>query len=246
MLSAVAGLTLTACEYDNYDAPSYEFSGTLKTADGSDFSYDSNRTLFQFFQSGYGKVDTGTNMRVDDDGNFQQLLFKADYKLTLINRNLPFEIDEFPALSSGYDTISYKITKNVKETFTIRLYYTIKNLSVELVGKRITATFDVIKNHDTQQEAPRIIRTYIYLGTTMLTNSSTSCQRLTQVKTAVTPDEQTMTAAIPLSYYRDKTYYVNNYRDYAFVRVGILLDGVPDYVLVSDIVKITDLPYAVE
>jgi hypothetical protein len=244
-LVVVVVCILTSCEYDNYDAPSYEFSGILKTADGSNFSYDSNRTLFQFFQSGYGKVDVGTNMNVTDNGTFQQLLFKDDYKLTLVNHNLPFEIDEFPSLSTGFDTIPYHITKHVQETFTVRPYYTIENLTVALEGKRINATFDVVKNHDTQKEAPRLIRAYIYLGTTIHVNSGTSCQRLQQIKATVMPDTQTLTIGIPLSYYRDKTYYVNNYRDYAFVRVGLLLDGVPDYVLVSEIVKITDLPYSV-
>lgn len=240
------GLGLTSCEYDNYEAPEYVFSGKLLTPDGKQFNYDSSKSLFNFFQSGYGKIDTGTGMRVDNNGHFQQLLFNADYKLTLVNHALPFEIDEFPPLEIGYDSIPYHINGNVDQTFTVRPYYTISNMTAQLEGKRINVTFDITKNTDTSKPAPDIIRAYVYLGTSALLNGSTKCQRLTQVKVTPTPDTQTMTLGIPLSYYRDKTYYVNNFRDYAYVKVGILLDGISDYVLVSDALKLENLPYAVE
>lgn len=54
----VLGFTMTSCEYDNYDAPSYVFSGQLK-CDGENFPFDSNKGLLRVFQSGYGKVDGG-------------------------------------------------------------------------------------------------------------------------------------------------------------------------------------------
>ena len=40
----ILGFTMTSCEYDNYDAPSYVFSGQLK-CDGENFPFDSNRGL---------------------------------------------------------------------------------------------------------------------------------------------------------------------------------------------------------
>ena len=50
----ILGFTMTSCEYDNYDAPSYVFSGQLK-CDGENFPFDSNRGLLRVFQKGYGK-----------------------------------------------------------------------------------------------------------------------------------------------------------------------------------------------
>ena len=45
----ILGFTMTSCEYDNYDAPSYVFSGQLK-CDGENFPFDSNRGLLRVFQ----------------------------------------------------------------------------------------------------------------------------------------------------------------------------------------------------
>ena len=88
----ILGFTMTSCEYDNYDAPSYVFSGQLK-CDGENFPFDSNRGLLRVFQKGYGKVDGGgTGIRTNDEGHYQQLFFDAEYKMTLVNKALPFEL----------------------------------------------------------------------------------------------------------------------------------------------------------
>lgn len=97
----VLGLSVTSCEYDNYDAPSYVFSGQLK-CDGENFPFDTNRGLLRVFQRGYGKVDGGgTGIRIDEQGHFQQLFFDAEYKLTLVNKSMPFELPDFEPLGPG-------------------------------------------------------------------------------------------------------------------------------------------------
>lgn len=59
----LATILFTACEYDNYDAPSVTFSGQLLYND-KPFLCDGNdaRDIFLFFQEGFGKVDWGTKM----------------------------------------------------------------------------------------------------------------------------------------------------------------------------------------
>ena len=96
----------SSCEYDNYDGPSITFSGQLVYNDAP-FMYDGSpsKGLFTFYQTGFGKVDVGTNMFTREDGTYQQLLFPGEYKLTLVNKKLPFEIEEFPAKTIGYDSI---------------------------------------------------------------------------------------------------------------------------------------------
>lgn len=236
----MAGGVFASCEYDNYEAPSYLFSGQLK-CDGENFQYDANKNLFLFLQSGYGKIDGGIGMRVDDDGHYQQLLFNADYKLTLVNQQLPFEVEglESHGAGLGYDSIAYSISSDVVKDFEVKPYYKFSNLQAGLDGKRILATFDVAKMTNTVKEAPRIKRTYIYLSTSRLVNSNIKCQKLTIVKD---PDATTLEASIPLAYYRDKKYYPNNFRTYAYYRVAIELEGITDYYLFSEVKKIEDLP----
>ena len=76
----LATILFTACEYDNYDAPSVTFSGQLLYND-KPFLCDGNdaRDIFLFFQEGLGKADWGTKMHTLADGSYQQLLHSGEY-----------------------------------------------------------------------------------------------------------------------------------------------------------------------
>lgn len=234
-------LFLTSCEYDNYDAPSYTFSGNL-ICDGENFPYDSNMGLLRVYQSGYGKVDGGgVGIRTDDNGHFQQLFFNADYKMTLVNESLPFELPDFPSLGQGkgYDSLSFHFDSDVSRDFEVRPYYKISNLNAELKNGNIVATFDVTKMTNTVKSAPAIVKTRIWLSTSTLVNSGISCTRSSDVEYL---DDNTLQVYIPLSEYRRKEYYVNNFRTYAFYRVAIELEGMNRYFLFSKVGKIENLP----
>lgn len=242
-LSMLSILTLVSCEYDNYEAPECEFKGQL-VCDGEPFQFDANRTIFKFYQTGFGKEDGGINMNILNDGSYKQLLFSGeDYKLTLVNQALPFEMPDFPSRGAGlgYDTIYYHMNGNVYQPFEVRPYYKLSNLSAKLSenGRNIEATFDVTKMANTEKEAPAIKTARIYLGTSAIVDSGIACLRS---KTVTDPDATTLTVSIPLAYYRDKKYYINNFRTYAYYRVAIELEGIPDYYLFSDIQKIEGLP----
>ncbi|MBQ8046894.1 MAG: DUF3823 domain-containing protein [Prevotella sp.] len=238
---AIFGLVSCQDEYDNYDAPSYMFSGQLFDEEGDPFPFDGAKNLLIFFQSGYGKKDTGMGMAVNEEGKFSQLLFNADYKLTLRNQTYPFEVLEFPRKTNGqqgYDSIAYYIDKNVTANFTVRPFYKIKSLTAEVDGKNVKCTFTVKK---IVESAPSIKRFYVYLGTSNLVNSNNKCTKFTTNK--VTFDgEQEFSTTIPLSYYRNKNYgMVNNFRTYAFYRVALMLDGYNDFYIFSPIQKIEGL-----
>lgn len=238
-----AWMALVSCEYDNYEAPSYEFKGQLMMGGGEPFLFDANKTLFKFYQSGFGKEDDGTNLNVDNNGNYKQLLFDDVYKLTLVNQALPFEMPDFPSKGAGlgYDSIPYRMTANVNQNFEVRPYYRLSNLKAELSanGKNIVATFEVTKMTNTEKEAPRIKTVRLYLGTGIIVDSGTACQRSTNV---TDPDQTTFSVQIPLAFYRDKKYYINNFRTYAYYRVAVELEGIPDYYLFSGIQRIEGLP----
>ena len=55
-------------------------------------------------------------------------------------------------------------------------------------------------------------------------------------------DDTTLQVYIPLSEYRKKENFIDNYRTYAFYRVAIELEGMNEYFLFSTIKKIENLP----
>lgn len=229
-------------EYDNYDAPSVVFEGQLIDTEGDNFQFDASKDLFVFYQSGYGKVDVGTGMSVTNDGAFRQLLYKDHYTLTLANNSYPFSIEEFPQNESGqgYDSIQYNITGTTNVNFTVLPYYKVSQVDAtyDSITKRIYATFTVKR---LVSDAPSLKRAYLYLGTNVNVNTSNKCQRMTTLK-STDADEQTFTVYIPISYYRNKNYgMINNFRDYAFYRIGLMVTGYNDYYLFSETKKIEGL-----
>lgn len=229
-------------EYDNYDSPGVVFQGQLNDTEGDIFQFDSSKGLFSFYQSGYGKIDLGTGMSTTNEGAYRQLLFEGDYTLTLNNNSYPFEIVEFPKSKTGqgYDSIQYHVTGNVNVNFTVRPYYKVTTLDAvyDEAKKQIIATFKVKK---LVTDAPALKRAYLYLGTSINVNSSNKCTRMTTLK-PTNADEETFTAMIPVSYYRNKTYgMINNNRNYAFYRIGLMVTGFNDYYLFSQTKKIEGL-----
>lgn len=236
----MTGSLFSSCEYDNYDAPSYTYSGKL-ICDGENFPFDSNRTIFNFVQNGYGKADGGTEMRINDEGCYKQLLFNADYKLTLVNKKMPFELPEFKSLGDGlgYDSIAYTIKSAVEKDFEVIPYYKITNVDASLVGESIVSRFSISKVNGTVKPAPAIKKAYIYLSTGTIVNSWNKCQQSILIQDA---SQTSIEISIPLSMYREKQYYINNFRTYAYYRVAIELEGIPDYYLFSPVKRIDNLP----
>lgn len=245
MALAWMSITFTSCEYDNYEAPSYEFKGQLYVdvnGEKEPFLFDAGKDLFKLCQSGFGKDDGGIAMKVNNDGSFKQLLFDNSYKLTLYDRKYPFEMPDFPQLNRGFDSIPYTMSRNIVQDFEIRPYYRLSNLKAELSADKenVVATFDVTKMTNTQETAPKIVKARIYLSTTVIVDSGTSCQKDVVINSDA--EHATLSVLIPLSMYRDKKYYVNNFRTSAYYRVSIELNGKNEYFLFSDIKKIEGLP----
>ncbi len=231
-------VALTACEYDNYDGPDVTYSGQLLYND-KPFIYDGNdgRNLFLFFQEGFGKIDWGTGMHTKADGSYQQLLHQGAYKLTLRNVKYPFEISEFPAKAVGYDSIPYQLNKNVKQDFHVTPYYEISDVEASLEGIDIIARFKVKKVSGTSVPAPRIVKARIYLGINNFVNSKSPV--VGEATVNLNGDGEISVSVDAIKY---RSGYKENFRDYAFYRVAIELENIPDYYLFSDIHQIADIP----
>ncbi|MCD8262595.1 MAG: DUF3823 domain-containing protein [Bacteroides sp.] len=103
----------------------------------------------------------------------------------------------------------------------------------------MVATFRVTKVGKTTNPAPPIRKAYIYLNTGTLVNSWNACQQALEIEDN---NINSIEISIPLSMYREKQYFINNFRSYAYYRVAIELEGIPDYYLFSPIRRIDNLP----
>jgi hypothetical protein len=220
------------------------FTGKL-TCNGQSFLYDGNPAynVLKLYQKGFGKVDNGTNVRIDEEGNFSQLLFAGDYWLTLNNTPYPFEFEEFHSrgVGLGYDSLYLNIQSNMVKNFEVKPYFIINDFSVTVEGENIVFRCRVAKNENLQSTPPRVIFGRAFLSPTSKVNSATVC---TKSKRAVITDSGDIEIPIPVSgnapSYRSS--YANNYRDYAFCRIAIELDGIQQYFLFSETRKLEGIP----
>lgn len=234
---------LSSCEYDNYKEPSIKITGNL-IANGQNFLYDGNPTkgLIKVVQKGFGKTDNGTTIRVDEQGRFSQLLFPGEYWLTLENSPYPFDFKEFKSLGPGlgYDSIKIDLKTDVKKDFELIPYYHLTDFKAKVENNNIVLNCNVSKNPDAPETAPRVIFAKGYASTTSIVNGGTLCSK---TKRAVITSSGSFEIMIPIfgtNSYRD--IYKNNFREHAYCRVSIELEGIPSYFLYSETIKIEGIP----
>jgi len=235
---------LTSCEYDNYDEPSIVISGKLLN-NGENFLYDGNptRSVLKVIQKGFGKVDNGITIRIDEQGEFRQLLFPGEYWLTLNNNAYPFEIPDFKSLGAGlgYDSIYINLKKSVDMKFEVKPYFNITDFTGQVEGNNLVLRANVTKNTDTSEPAPRVIFCRGYASTGIMVNGASTCSKAVR---AIIPEEGSIEVSLPIfdgiTSYRGA--YTNNFREHAYCRVSIELEGIQNYYLFSNIIKVENVP----
>lgn len=235
---------LSSCEYDNYDAPNLTIKGNI-VYNGNKYVFDGNPSfgVITLVQKGFGKIDAGTNVRIDENGAFTQLIFPGDYWLTLANNSYPFEFKEFKSkgVGLGYDSIPMTINSDVVKDIEVTPYFQISNFALSVSSGKIVANFKVKKTLGTINVAPKVIRARCFLSTSSLVNSATTFS--SQVIKSITDSANVV---IPMSISTGtpsyRSMYVNNFRDYAYCRVALELNNTPNYYIFSETLKIEGLP----
>jgi len=243
---SLLSVVFISCEYDNYDEPSILLQGQL-SYNGENFMYDGNMNfdntgLLVLYQKGYGKEDTGRSVYVNETGQFSQLIFPGEYWFTLKNNVYPFRVKELESLGTGlgYDSIYMNAKSNITQNFEVVPYYLISNYTLREESGNIVASFKVTKNPEITGDIPRVQRVRLFVGTASIVNSATT---LSKSRVISITEEAEVEVTCPLegsaSY---RSIYINNYRDYAFCRVALELNGISNYYLFSDTKKIEGLP----
>ncbi|MDY2942815.1 MAG: DUF3823 domain-containing protein [Paludibacteraceae bacterium] len=240
---------MTACAYDNYDQPDCYLTGHVTYA-GKPFVFDGNVSVLKAIQKGFGKNDPGMSIRINEDGTYSQLFFAGDYYLTLANQQYPFQFADFHSLGAGlgYDTIPIRLSGSMSRDFEVIPYYLMDSIVYDPLDSSSTelkVSVRIRRNPDAQlpDTLPEVTRAFLFVGINQHVNSATT---LTKASRPLHIDnEEVVTMRLDLSKYRNPTYYVNNYRDYLYFRIGIELDATyvaSGYYLFSELYRVDNVP----
>ncbi|MBN2484934.1 MAG: DUF3823 domain-containing protein [Bacteroidales bacterium] len=220
-------LLLTACEYDNFDAPESKFTGSI-TYNGTPLGFASGDVFFRLWEIGDWPTPAPIEVLVAQDGSFSALLFDAEYKLIIpADGQNPFISNTNPETSS--DTIIVKISGSKKMDIEVLPYYIINNVSYTTSGAQVSATCSVSKIN-TGATARDIANVTLLIGDTQFVSNSRNIG-----KASVTGAGITDMGNIPLKVTINKP-KVNQTEFYA--RIGVQISGVTDLVY-SPVTKVT-------
>jgi hypothetical protein len=134
-LTAAAGLLLTGCAYDNFEAPESTLSGRV-VHDGNTITVRNNGPQFELWQDGY-PLKSPITLYLNQDGMYSAKLFDGQYKMV--------RKGDSPWLHQATDTLMVKVSGNTVFDVPVTPYFTITNETFQKTGNTITAQFVVNK-----------------------------------------------------------------------------------------------------
>jgi len=153
---AIAGMLLSACEYDNFTPPESTLSGKV-VYQGKAVSVRNNGPVLELWQDGY-PLRSPIVLSFNQDGTFAAKLFDGKYKLT--------RRGEAPWLQQSTDTIAITVNGNTNIDVPVTPYFNLSNETYTKSGNTITARFVVDKVVPTANV--ELVR--LYLGKSILTD----------------------------------------------------------------------------
>lgn len=206
-------LSFGSCEIDNYDKPEARFSGAI-TYEGDTIRVAYNDVRFELWQSGFGN-EGPMDVHVAQDGSFNSLLFKGDYRLNFIDG--PFK-PNFVSEQQG-DSIYLDINGDTNMNLEVTPYYMVRNPQFSLSGNNVQSSIN-LEQVVTDEDAKDIDHVTLYLNTTQFV-SPRSDGSIARVDADLTNlDNLSMAVSIP----------ENVRQDYIFARVGVRISGVEDMI----------------
>jgi len=237
ILLAVSAIFLfIACEKDNYDPPKTEFSGKL-SYNGKALPWNGNTEtpaeaeIIQLYQDGFGKY-APINVRVADDGSFKALLFNGEYKMIMKNIKYPFVFEDWSSNGTGnLDTIMFTLKGKKEFDIKVKPYFEINDIKPAIEGTKISTTFNL------KEIVPGagVTAVYVYMHTNVNVNKGTPLNQKVENPDISGP----ISVKLPISGYRSK--YINNFRDYGYIRVAVQLNNADEY-LWSEVIKVENIP----
>ena len=244
---------LCSCSFDNYDEPSLTLNGRL--LDGNE-SLNTKRgiafKLFQYREDGFISAgSTWINVYVDQEGKFSSLLFPGRYKMVVNTNNGDIEDpdiysactwEDFPKNENtgALDTLFFTLDNSKIIDFQVKPYYKFRDMEAFYRNDSVIVRFAVNKLIDSEDSKVRMRKISVFLSPTMHVNRDTEVYfnlSMSEIKT----DEMIEYRCYLKDYYSNQ-YYVNNYRDYVYIRLGASTMGYVNVFNYSPIIKLSGIP----
>jgi hypothetical protein len=209
---------------------------------------------------------------VNEQGEFNTKLFPGRYKMVINTEggiNYIHKWEDFPVQTStdgteAYDTLKFTISSNGKMTLTgktlvgndtkefdaanfnlkVKPFYQIEELTTTFQNDSIVSNFSIRKLTD------RTDNQVLFRNVTMFVCPSVFVNKDVQLSSAASPvpkitignDVVQVQIRCLLKDYYSNTYYINNYRNYAFIRIGLSLRLSGQEYIYSEVMKVEDIP----
>jgi len=211
----LAGLSLTACEYDNYDAPKSSLTGKV-VYQGEPIHVASNEVNMELWEPGW-QLRNRIDVTMDQDGSYSASLFDAEYKLVFRQNQGPFRMVTNPVTNS--DTILVNVKGATQLDIEVLPYYMIRNAEITKSGSSVNATA-AVEQIITDGNARIIERVSLYINQTAFVDNRGNYHRAVQHLQAADIDDLSnvsLSVAIP---------DLVRAQNYIYARIGVKIEGV--------------------
>src|SRR5690606_35193884 len=130
------GWSLSACDYDNYEAPKSSLTGKV-VYQGEPINVASNEVNMELWEPGW-QLRNRIDVTMDQDGSYSASLFDAEYKLVFRQNQGPFRMVTNPVTNS--DTILVNVNGATALDIEVMPYYMIRNPQLTKSGSTANAT----------------------------------------------------------------------------------------------------------
>lgn len=207
---------LSACEKDNYDAPSSHLTGRL-LYNGEAINVEADRVPFELYQYGFGKVGP-INGYITPDGSYSHMLHDGEYKFLIRPGQGPFRWTD----NGGKpDTITIQVNGNTVRDIEVTPYYMIRTPDIGYAGGNVAATFK-IEQIITGPDAKNIERAALFVNKTIFVGVDNNIARADIVNADIAdPNSVTLQVNVPA---------ISPAQNYVFARIGVKTEGVEDWI----------------
>lgn len=158
ILSLIA-LCVTSCEYDNYDAPQSRLHGYLDF-EGDTLILSSHDSYIELWEQGEWPKSEAIRVYFNNEGEFSQLLFNADYKMVIPKAVRPFVITDSRFVA---DTMLVSVTGDTDLKISVRPYYVVEDETYQFDknGNKMLAHCRVVPVEAKDASDMDIVRCYV-------------------------------------------------------------------------------------